>query len=100
MKARLTYQTEYECWRSQFPHVVRIRYPLQTSHGMVGKKQHSVPSRADMTIWLKNNGIYSARTFGLNSMVLVDKKWQEFAFKQQEHAVLFSLTWQELIKAR
>lgn len=86
-------------FKSQFPHVVNLKYPLPIFHSSTPHSQ-GIHSRQSIIEWFKANGIYTAKSFGSNGQVLIDHKWQRLSFKQQEHAVLFALTWNDLIKIK
>ena len=95
LKAKLNYTTPYEALKSQFPHVVRVKKSVgvknrTTSSGVVYNRQ-------TLTEWFKQQGINTSKTLGSNSMVWIDKGWQEFRFKQDVHAMIFLMTWEDLL---
>ena len=84
----------YDLAKRTYPHEYTIKRRLRTD--MASTAAYGEITRTTLTVWFKNNGITTHKTFGTAGDVLIDRNWRVFSFRNGEHAALFRLTWGEL----
>lgn len=72
----------FEETAKQFPHLVRVKAVKIAGNGRIRVRE-----------WFHDHNLRVYQLYGDRADVLWNNKWNQFYFKNKEHALQFALTW-------